>query len=102
MRKTAKQARYAGEAVAPVVGRRAVRFAARAESVQEALGEHRDSVVSREELRRLAVRAHGAGENGFTFGRLHGLEEVRAARADADFLVAWDRLDRSKVRAWLR
>ena len=102
VRKTAKQARYAGEAVAPVVGRDAVQFAARAEAVQEALGEHQDSVVSREALRGLAVRAHLSGGNGFTFGRLHGLEDARAARADVAFQAAWDDLDRKKVLGWLR
>ena len=30
-------------------------------------------------LRGLAVQAQLAGENGFTFGRLHGLEELHAA-----------------------
>lgn len=37
--------------------------------------------------RELAVAAHGAGENGFTFGRLQGLEEGRGGldeRALAD------------------
>ncbi|MFP5220624.1 MAG: CHAD domain-containing protein, partial [Actinomycetes bacterium] len=102
VRKTAKQARYAGEAVAPVLGRDAARFAARAEAVQEALGEHQDSVVTREALRALAVRAHLIGGNGFTFGRLHGREDARAAHADAAFQLAWDELDRKKVVAWLR
>ena len=30
-------------------------------------------------VRNIAVQAHGSGENGFTFGRLHGLEQVHAA-----------------------
>lgn len=102
VRKAAKQARYAGEAVAPALGKAAARFAARAEAVQEALGEHQDSVVSREALRQLGVQAHLAGENGFTFGRLHGLEELRAERADAAFLAAWKALDRKDVLRWLR
>ena len=29
------------------------------------------------------------GENGFTFGLLHGLETARAERADADYLRRW-------------
>jgi inorganic triphosphatase YgiF len=34
---------------------------------------------SQDEVLSIAARAHRAGENTFTFGRLHGLEEVRAA-----------------------
>ena len=33
---------------------------------------------SQDALRAVAGQAHRAGENTFTFGRLHGLEEVRA------------------------
>ena len=33
-------------------------------------------------LRNLAVQAHLAGENAFTFGRLHGVEELHAADLD--------------------
>ncbi|HWG93075.1 MAG TPA: CYTH and CHAD domain-containing protein [Mycobacteriales bacterium] len=101
VRKRAKAARYAGEAVAPALGRDAERFAARAEKVQEVLGEVSDSAVSRSLLRELGVVAHLAGENGFTFGRLHGLEELRAERARARYDGAWAALDRRKVRAWL-
>jgi CHAD domain-containing protein len=101
VRKAAKQARYAGEAVEPVVGAAAKTFAERAEAVQEALGEHQDSVVSRVLLRELGVAAHLAGENGFSFGRLHGLEELRAERAEREFEQAWAELDRKKVLSWL-
>jgi CHAD domain-containing protein len=102
VRKAAKQARYAGEAVEPAVGEDAERFAERAEAVQEALGEHQDSVASRALLRELGVQAHLSGENGFTFGRLHGLEELRAERAHRAFAVAWDELSSKKVLRWLR
>jgi len=33
---------------------------------------------TQEVLRDLAVQAHLAGENSFTFGLLHGLEQARA------------------------
>ena len=36
------------------------------------------SMRTQEVLRDLAVQAHLAGENGFTFGLLHGLEKARA------------------------
>jgi hypothetical protein len=35
--------------------------------------------------RRLGLAAAAAGENAFTFGLLHGLEEARAARAREAF-----------------
>jgi hypothetical protein len=49
------------------------------------LGELQDTVVTREVCRRLGLAAAAAGENAFTFGLLHGLEEARAARAREAF-----------------
>lgn len=102
VRKAAKQARYAGEAVVTCFGRDAERFAAAAEGVQEALGEHQDAVVAREALRQLGVAAHLAGENGFTFGRLHGLQDARADAARRRFAPAWAELTRRRTLAWLQ
>lgn len=101
VRKAAKQARYAGEAVSARFGRDAERFAAAAQAVQEALGEHQDAVVARDALRQLGVAAHLAGENGFTFGRLHGLQDLRAADARRHFAPAWAELSKRKTLAWL-
>jgi CHAD domain-containing protein len=101
VRKAAKRARYAAEAVAPSFGRPAKRFARLAEEVQEILGEHHDSVVTRDELRRMGVQAHLDGENGFTFGRLHAIEQARGERAEAAYAGAWARLARKKRRRWL-
>jgi CHAD domain-containing protein len=78
VRKAAKRARYAAESVAPVVGKPAKRLADALEDIQETLGDHQDSVVERVWLRDLGMRAHLAGENAWTFGRLHGLAEARA------------------------
>ena len=63
-----------------------------AKAVQQALGDHQDSVVAREVLRRLGVTAHLAGENGFTFGLLLGTERLRAERARERAEQAWARL----------
>ena len=49
------------------------------------LGELQDTVVTRELCRRLGVVAAAAGENAFTYGRLHALEQARAERAERDF-----------------
>jgi CHAD domain-containing protein len=53
--------------------------------VQDVLGEAQDTVVTRTWCTRLATAAVAAGEDTFTYGRLHGLEEARAERADRAF-----------------
>lgn len=100
-RKKAKRLRYAAESAIPVDPKKATRMAKAAEAVQEALGDHQDTVVARSRLRSLAMTAHLSGENAFTFGRLHALEQWRAARSEADFDIAWRWLSRRKVRRWL-
>jgi CHAD domain-containing protein len=80
VRKAAKRARYAAESARPVSGSDANELAKAMEELQDVLGEHQDSVVVRDLLRRLAVEADADGESSFTFGRLHALEEWRADR----------------------
>lgn len=91
VRKSAKRLRYASESAAPVLGKRAARLARAARGIQEILGQHQDSVVTREVLRSLAVQAHLAGENAFTYGRLHALEQSIGADSEARFTQAWKR-----------
>jgi CHAD domain-containing protein len=84
VRKAAKQVRYAAE-----VGRGEVphmrRVARAAKRAQKVLGERQDTVVTRELCRRLGVVAAAAGENSFTYGRLHALEQARGESAERDF-----------------
>ena len=101
VRKAAKRLRYAAETVGPMFGKRAKRLAARAEAVQEHLGEHQDTLVARRMLREIAVRAHLDGENGFTFGRLHALEQARAEDLERTYPRVFARLPRRDLRAWL-
>jgi CHAD domain-containing protein len=101
-RKRAKRLRYAAESAEPVFPRDAAALAAAAEAVQEALGEHHDAVVARARLRSVAMTAHLSGENAFTFGRLHALEQWRAARCEQAFDTAWEALSRRRLRRWLR
>jgi CHAD domain-containing protein len=101
-RKKAKRLRYAAESAATVRPREAAALASAAEAVQEALGEHHDTVVARARLRSVAMTAHLSGENAFTFGRLHALEQWRAARAEQAFDAAWESLSRRRLRHWLR
>ncbi len=80
VRKAAKRVRYAAESAQPAIGSDATDLAGTMEKLQDVLGEHNDSVVVRPLLRRLGAEAEAAGDSAFTFGRLHALEEWRAAR----------------------
>lgn len=100
-RKAAKAARYAGESVARVFGQDASAFAQAMEAVQEALGEHQDSVLTRERLRDLALHSSST-ETAFLYGRLHALEEAGSARSQRHFDVAWKAAGRKSLHRWLR
>ncbi len=90
-RKRAKRLRYAAEAASSVCGNRGARLAAAAHGIQKNLGQYQDSVVIRNLLRRLGVEAHLRGENGFSYGRLHYMEQSRAKESEAEFLKSWKR-----------
>jgi CHAD domain-containing protein len=101
-RKKAKRLRYAAESAIPIFPQRAEALASAAEAVQEVLGERQDTVVSRQTLRECGVSAHLSGENGFTFGRLHALEQQRAAELEQAFVAVWKDVPRGSLRRWLR
>ncbi|MGW6241383.1 CYTH and CHAD domain-containing protein [Streptomyces sp. NPDC055094] len=98
-RKAAKRARYAAEAAHPALGKPAKRFAKRMKALQTALGDHQDSVVAREALRDLAVRAHAAGESAFTWGLLYGQEEARGERREQEVPGLWEEASDPRLRA---
>lgn len=99
-RTAAKAARYAAESVAGVLGKPAARYALATERLQEALGEHHDSVVARERLAELARRAPST-EVAFLLGRLHALEEARGREADRAARTAATAVRRPRLRRWL-
>jgi CHAD domain-containing protein len=101
-RKKAKRLRYGAESAVPVFGGRAKALAASTKKVQQRLGEHQDTVMSRTTLREYGVRAHLNGENGFTFGRLHALEQTRADQTEREFEEAWAALPIQHLRRRLR
>lgn len=101
VRKAAKRARYVGEALAPVLGSDAAAFAAAFENVQDALGDHQDSVVIRTTLEDLLSHARDAGEDTFTFGVLSGREEARRAEALERYEEAWEAASDKRLRRWL-
>ncbi|MFW3168837.1 CHAD domain-containing protein [Geodermatophilus sp. CPCC 206100] len=100
-RKAAKASRYAAESVVRVFGQDATAFAQAMEAVQEALGEHQDSVLTRERLRDLA-RHTSSTEAAFLYGRLHALEEAHAEQSQQHFDDAWQAAQRKALHRWLR
>ncbi|MFU8870602.1 CHAD domain-containing protein [Micromonospora sp. SL4-19] len=101
-RKADKAARYAVEVREPAVGKPATRLVARLKELQDLLGAHQDSVVTREVLLRQAERAYAEGENAFTYGVLHARQAVAADQSVPGLVRARDRARRRKVRRWLR
>jgi len=99
VRKAAKRLRYAAEAAAPIFGTQATNVARAAEGIQEILGDFQDSVVTRETLLVLAGQAAAGPGAGFTFGRLHALEQQRGNEARLRFYDAWQQA-RPKPLRW--
>ncbi len=101
VRKAAKRLRYATEVALPVLGKPARRFRKRVKAVQQLLGEHHDAVVARPVLREIGMQAHRDGENGYTFGLLHGQHNAVIHSTEGALPAAWRRLTARKRRRWL-
>lgn len=101
-----KRARYAAEAVGPALGGKrasaATAFASRAAKVQDALGDLQDSTVARESIARIAMQHSADGPLNFAAGRLLERQLQVADKAGNDFEKAWDKLDRKKLRGWMK
>jgi CHAD domain-containing protein len=93
----AKRARYAAEAVAPVVGSVASSFARAAAKLQTVLGEHQDSVTAQAWLRTARI----SGRRAFVAGELIAMEHVAAEDARAKWPKVWKALDRKQLRKWM-
>ncbi len=85
VRKAAKRVRYTAEVAELEVGEPAGALIACTKQVQDLLGAAQDTVVTRDVAVRVGRAAFAAGENAWTYGRLHALEEARAAAAEAEF-----------------
>ncbi len=72
VRIAAKRARYAGEAVAPMLGEEAAGFARQMEQVTEILGEHQEAADAGAAIRELATSADAPAS--FTLGVLHAAD----------------------------
>lgn len=85
VRTSAKRLRYTAEVALGTRGRRTAALIACMQQVQDVLGQHQDSELTRERCVQLGRAAFAAGENPWAFGRLHALEEARADRAREAF-----------------
>ncbi len=95
----AKRCRYAAEAAAPVLGKRAAGFAAAAAGLQDALGELNDAVVAETWLRDWAA-GRKASAVVFAAGELAGLERAAAAARRASWRRAWKELVAARPRSF--
>ncbi|SDY44378.1 CHAD domain-containing protein [Amycolatopsis xylanica] len=91
-RKKAKRARYAADAVKPVLGKKLGKWRKKVKAVQGTLGEHQDTVVTRETLYRLGIGAFRDGDNSFTYGLLHGCNTELAHEKQREFRAQWAKL----------
>jgi CHAD domain-containing protein len=94
----AKRVRYAAEALVPVFGKPARRFAGRAAELQTVLGEHQDAVMTVAWLR--AQTGGTAARTAFAAGELAGIERQAQATAREAVPAAWRALRPKRLRAW--
>ena len=93
-----KRARYAAELAQPLAGKKVATLLARTKALQDVLGEHQDSSVAEECIRRLAGQTRGAAAIGA--GRLVERERMRRSRARAGIPAAWQAVDQAARRAF--
>ena len=101
-RKEAKKTRYAAEAALPVGGSGAAALITALEDLQELLGDHHDSVVTRQLLRTTGMRAQASGENAFSYGLLHAGLAREAGELEAGLPAARKALRRKRAVGWLK
>jgi CHAD domain-containing protein len=92
----AKHCRYAAEAVAPVVGRSATRFAVAIAEAQTVLGDHQDTVVAEAWLRHTAA---SQPRTGVAAGQLIARLLARRARLRAAWPKTWKSAS-ARLRSW--
>jgi CHAD domain-containing protein len=93
----AKRCRYAAEAVAPLEGRAAARFADAVAGLQTVLGDHQDTVMAEAWLRGAAAVIPSAR---VVAGELIALELADRAELRTQWPRAWRAASRKKLRGW--
>lgn len=100
-RKAAKRARYAAEALEPLGGKDARRLVKQFKQLQDVLGVHQDSIITRQVLRDHGMRAYLDGQNSFTYGLLHAKQELAGETSLAELGAAREAIGKKATR-WLR
>jgi CHAD domain-containing protein len=95
----AKRARYAAEAVEPVIGKPAEDYADAVADLQSVLGDHQDAVVGEAWLREAAGAARR--DVALVAGELIAAERASAADTRGRWRPVWKAASRKKLRAWL-
>jgi CHAD domain-containing protein len=95
----AKRARYAAEAVEPVIGTPAEDFADAVADLQSVLGDHQDAVVGEAWLREAAAAARR--DVALVAGLLIAAERSSAADTRDRWRKIWKAANRKRLRAWL-
>jgi CHAD domain-containing protein len=106
VRKRAKRARYTAERIAPTLGRRAkkpaARFVRRMTQLQDVLGEHQDAVVACQEIERSRDRHKHNSTFALAADLLLSRERAAADAARAQFFRCWKKMDRKSLRSWMK
>ena len=95
----AKRARYAAEAVAPVIGKPARKLASALAQVQSVLGDLQDGAVAEAWLRSAAEQADG--RQALVAGQLVAVQHRDMATARLGWRTAWKAASKKKLRTWL-
>ncbi len=95
-----KRARYATEAMEPVLGKSARSALAALTDAQEVLGRHNDAVVAAAWLREAATRV-GDATSAFTAGELAAVATDIARQARTEWPRSWRRVRRKRPAAWM-
>ncbi|MFV2126372.1 CHAD domain-containing protein [Micromonospora sp. LOL_013] len=96
-----KKARYAVDAVAPVIGGGAAKLAKALSKVQNLLGEHQDAAVAAETWQGVLAEHPDDHELAVTVGRLVERERAAIRAARAEFATAWERAAAGQRTKWL-
>ena len=101
VRKRAKQARYALEAVAPVMGKPARRVAKRLAALQDTLGDHQDAVVAAQWIERAALGSNDDVDTAFVAGELASSFAADRRELRQAWPEQWRRARRAyRARSW--
>jgi CHAD domain-containing protein len=98
---SAKKARYAAEAAAPVFGIEAAAFAKQLAQVTEVLGEHQDAAVASHRIVELAGDDGVTPPAAFALGALLAVERDSAETTRGQFAQLWPEVSKRRWRRWL-